>query len=68
MPALFITALIFSFAHVLNEGPLAPIALFPMAVILGYLRWRTGRLSTGMVAHALFNASLFLLFLVPAFR
>jgi hypothetical protein len=68
VPALFITALIFSFAHVLNEGPLAPLALFPLAVVLGYLRLRTGRLAAGMVAHALFNASLFLLFLVPAFR
>lgn len=68
VPALFITAIIFSFAHVLNEGPLAPIALFPLALVLGYLRYRTGRLAAGMVAHALFNASLFLLFLVPAFR
>ena len=68
VPALFITAIIFSCAHVLNEGPLAPIALFPLAVVLGYLRYRTGRLAAGMVAHALFNASLFLLFLVPAFR
>jgi membrane protease YdiL (CAAX protease family) len=68
VPSLFITALIFSFAHVLNEGPLAPLALFPMAVVLGYLRYRTGRLAAGMVAHALFNASLLALFLIPAFR
>jgi membrane protease YdiL (CAAX protease family) len=68
VPALFATAIIFSFAHILNEGLLAPVALFPMAVVLGYLRYRTERLAAGMVAHALFNASLFLLFLVPAFR
>lgn len=68
VPALFITAVIFSFAHVLNEGALAPVALFPLALVLGYLRHRTGRLAAGMVAHALFNASLFLLLLVPAFR
>jgi hypothetical protein len=68
IPALFVTAIIFSFAHVLNEGLLALVALFPMAVVLGYLRYRTGRLAAGMAAHALFNASLFLLFLVPAFR
>jgi uncharacterized protein len=68
VPALFATAIIFSFAHVLNEGPLAPVALFPMAVILGYLRHRTGKLAAGMVAHAFFNASVFLLFLIPAFR
>jgi membrane protease YdiL (CAAX protease family) len=68
VPALFTTALIFSFAHVLNEGLFAPFVLFPMAVVLGYLRLRTGRLAAGMVAHALFNASVFLLFLIPAFR
>ncbi len=68
IPALFTTAIIFSFAHILNEGLFAPVALFPMAVVLGYLRYRTGRLAAGMVAHSLFNASLFLLFLVPAFR
>jgi membrane protease YdiL (CAAX protease family) len=68
VPALFATAIIFSFAHVLDEGILAPLALFPMAVVLGYLRLRTGRLAAGMVAHFFFNAGVFLLFLVPAFR
>jgi membrane protease YdiL (CAAX protease family) len=68
VPAIFITALIFSFAHVLNEGPLAPLVLFPMALVLGYLRYRTGGLAAGMIAHACFNGSVFLLFLVPAFR
>ena len=68
IPALFVTAIIFSFAHVLNEGPLAPFVLFPMALVLGYLRHRTGRLAAGMAAHAFFNATVFVLFLVPAFR
>jgi uncharacterized protein len=68
VPAIFVTAVIFCVAHVLSEGPTAPIALFPAAVVLGYLRYKTGRLAAGMVAHALFNASLFALFLVPAFR
>jgi membrane protease YdiL (CAAX protease family) len=68
IPAIFITAVIFCFAHVLSEGLAAPLELFPAAVVLGYLRYRTGRLAAGMVAHATFNASLFLLFLVPAFR
>jgi membrane protease YdiL (CAAX protease family) len=68
IPALFVTAIIFSCAHILNEGILAPIVLFPMALVLGYLRHRTGRLAAGMVAHAFFNASLLLLFLIPALR
>jgi CAAX protease family protein len=67
-PAIFVTAVIFCFAHVLSEGPTAPEVLFPAALILGYLRHRTGRLAAGMVAHATFNATLFALFLVPAFR
>ena len=67
-PAIFITAIIFSMSHVTGEGVAAPLALFPMALLLGYLRCRTGRLATGMVAHATFNALVLLLFLVPAFR
>jgi len=68
IPAIFITAVMFSVAHVFNEGLFAPLILFPAAVILGYLRYKTGRLAAGMVAHSVFNASMFLLFLVPAFR
>jgi len=68
VPAIFVTAVIFCFAHVLSDGPVAPVGLFPVAVVLGYLRYRTGRLAAGMIAHATFNASLFLLFLIPAFR
>lgn len=68
IPAIFITALIFSGVHITDQGFLAPIILFPMAVILGYLKHRTGRLAAGMVAHVTFNATLFALFLIPAFR
>jgi membrane protease YdiL (CAAX protease family) len=67
-PAILITAIIFSVSHVTGEGVAAPLALFPMALLLSYLRYRTGRLATGMVAHATFNALVLLLFLVPAFR
>lgn len=67
-PAIFVTALIFSFAHVFNEGPLAPFILFPPAIILGYLRHRYGKLAPGMIAHSTFNAIAFALLLVPAFR
>ncbi|HEY5024566.1 MAG TPA: JDVT-CTERM system glutamic-type intramembrane protease [Acidimicrobiales bacterium] len=67
-PAIFVTALIFCFAHVLNEGPFAPFILFPPALILGYLRHRSQRLAPGMIAHATFNGIAFALLLVPAFR
>jgi membrane protease YdiL (CAAX protease family) len=68
IPALFITALGFAFIHISDEGLLAPVVLFPMALILGYLRRRTGRLAPGIVAHATFNATILLMFLIPAFR
>ncbi len=68
VPAIFITALIFSFAHIFNEGPAAPLLIFPSGVILGYLRYRTGRLAAGMIAHATFNASLFVVLLIPVLR
>jgi uncharacterized protein len=66
--AIFVTALIFSFAHVLNEGPLAPFVLFPAALVLGYLRYRTGRLAAGMIAHSMFNALALVVLLIPGFR
>jgi len=66
--AIFVTAVIFSSVHVLSEGPFAPAILFPMAVVLGYLKERTKRLAPGMVAHGVFNSIALLLLLVPAFR
>jgi membrane protease YdiL (CAAX protease family) len=68
IPAIFVTALIFSIAHILNEGPFAPLVIFPGALVLGYLRHRYGRLAPGMVAHGVFNALGFALLLVPGFR
>ena len=65
IPAISVTAVIFSFAHVFNEGPLAPLILFPAAIVLGYLRHHYQRLSPGMVAHSTFNAIAFGLLLAP---
>jgi CAAX protease family protein len=66
--AIFVTALLFCGAHVLNEGPLAPLVLFPPALVLGYLRAHTGKLVPGMVAHATFNALTVGVLLIPAWR
>ncbi|HUI03399.1 MAG TPA: CPBP family glutamic-type intramembrane protease [Acidimicrobiales bacterium] len=65
VPAIFVTAVIFSFAHVANEGILAPLILFPAAIVLGYLRHHYGRLAPGMIAHSTFNAIAFGLLLAP---
>jgi membrane protease YdiL (CAAX protease family) len=64
--ALFVTAVIFSLSHVPGEGPFAPFQLFPMALVLGYLRMKTGRLAAGMLAHAEFNAIGLAIVLIPA--
>lgn len=67
-PAIFVTALIFCGLHSFNEGPIAPIVLFAPALVLGYLRLKTGRLAPGMVAHATFNALTLCLLLIPTLR
>ena len=49
----------FGAAHLIGwQGPasiLAATAIAAGGVVLGYLRNRTGRLGTSMVAHSLFN-------------
>lgn len=68
VPALFVTAVIFTLSHVPSEGILAPPVLFPAALVLGYLKLKTNRLSAGMVAHATFNAIGLLFLLLPFAR
>ncbi|MEX0587097.1 MAG: CPBP family intramembrane glutamic endopeptidase [Pirellulales bacterium] len=48
-----LSSLLFAAAHV-NAWP-SPIPLFPLALILGYIYWRTHRLLPCVVVHALFN-------------
>jgi len=55
-----VTSVLFGAAHLIGwRGPasvLAATAIAAGGVVLGYLRYRTGRLGTSTVAHALFNA------------
>ncbi len=53
MPILF-SSLLFAIAHY-GHGP-DPVALFVLALILGYVYQRTHRIVPTIVAHALFNA------------
>jgi hypothetical protein len=53
-PAIAISALLFALAH-FGYGP-DPIPLFFLALVLGYLYFRTHRIVPSIVAHALFNA------------
>ncbi|MFY9294172.1 MAG: CPBP family intramembrane glutamic endopeptidase [Methylorubrum rhodinum] len=67
------TALIFCLAHVgLETGPKSanalarPLTLLPLALTLGWLRWRTGRLWPCMLLHAWSNLALLVYQLGPA--
>ena len=53
-PPILISSLLFAIAHS-GYGP-DPIAIFVLAIILGYVYRRTHRIVPCMVAHALFNS------------
>lgn len=61
-----LTAVIFSCAHILDEGLTAPFVLFPGAILLGEFRRRTGKLGPGMIAHATMNTISFVTVLLVA--
>ena len=54
--AVMISAAVFALAH-LSLGELMP--LFVLGVGLGLLRWRSGRLASSVIAHALWNGLTF---------
>ena len=51
--AIGVSALLFAAFH---GDPLHAIAVLPMGLFLGWLRWRTGSIWPSMIAHALNNA------------
>ena len=73
-----VTALIFCLAHVgLEPAPrnastfsavARPLTLLPLALTLGWLRWRTGRIWPCMLLHAWSNLALVTYQLSPVFR
>ena len=67
VPALFITAIIFCFAHVLERRAPGPPCALPMALVLGYLRTGPAGLQRAW-SPMLSSTPAFFLFLVPAFR
>ncbi|RLS52191.1 MAG: CPBP family intramembrane metalloprotease [Planctomycetota bacterium] len=52
LPTLVISSAIFSAVHGFPDA----VGLFPLAMILGYLYWRTGSYLAAVVAHACFNS------------
>lgn len=64
-----VTALLFSLAHISESGGIArPISLLPLALTLGWLRWRTGRLWPCMLLHGWSNLALLAYLLWPMHR
>lgn len=64
--AIVVTALMFSLAHLSTAGFARPVSLLPLALMLGWLRWRTGRLWPCVVLHAWSNLAVLVYVLWPA--
>lgn len=55
---ILVTALVFALAHVSTWGLARPVSLVPLALALGWLRWRTGRLWPCIALHGWSNLAL----------
>ncbi|MER2265494.1 CPBP family intramembrane glutamic endopeptidase [Methylobacterium oxalidis] len=64
--AILATALLFALAHVSAWGLARPVSLLPLALMLGWLRWRTGRLWPCIALHGWSNLALIAYVLWPA--
>ncbi|MFF9552124.1 CPBP family intramembrane glutamic endopeptidase [Methylobacterium fujisawaense] len=64
--AILVTAVIFAAAHISSWGLARPVSLLPLALALGWLRWRTGRLWPGIALHGWSNLALVTYLLWPA--
>lgn len=63
--AILVTALVFAAVHVSSWGLARPVSLLPLAVTLGLLRWRTGRLWPCVALHGWSNLALVVYLLWP---
>ncbi|MDP4025358.1 CPBP family intramembrane metalloprotease [Methylobacterium sp. NEAU 140] len=63
--AILATAAIFAAAHVSSFGLARPVSLVPLALALGWLRWRTGRLWPCVALHGWSNLALVAYLLWP---
>ncbi|MCJ2074137.1 lysostaphin resistance A-like protein [Methylobacterium sp. HMF5984] len=62
---ILVTALLFAMAHVSAWGFARPVSLAPLALMLGWLRWRTGRLWPCIALHGWSNLALIAYVLWP---
>lgn len=63
--AILVTAILFAAAHVSSFGLARPVSLLPLALVLGWLRWRTGRLWPCICLHGWSNLALIAYLLWP---
>ena len=63
--AIAVTAILFAAAHVSAFGLARPVSLLPLALMLGWLRWRTGRLWPSICLHGWSNLALIAYLLWP---
>lgn len=61
-----VTGLIFSVAHLTPAGFARPLSLIPLALVLGWVRWRSGRLWPGILLHAWSNLAMLAYVLWPS--
>ena len=64
--AILATAFLFAGAHLSPLGLARPVSLLPLALALGWLRWRTGRLWPCIALHGWSNLALVAYVLWPA--
>jgi membrane protease YdiL (CAAX protease family) len=64
--AILATAVLFAGAHITPAGFARPLSLIPLALILGWVRWRSGRLWPGILLHAWSNLAMIAYVLGPA--
>ncbi|WP_336486543.1 CPBP family intramembrane glutamic endopeptidase [Methylobacterium nigriterrae] len=64
--AVVVTAVLFALAHASAWGLARPVSLMPLALMLGWLRWRTGRLWPCIALHGWSNLALIAYVLWPA--
>jgi membrane protease YdiL (CAAX protease family) len=64
--AIAATGLLFAAAHLTPAGIARPLSLIPLALVLGWVRWRSGRLWPGILLHAWSNLAMIAYVLWPA--
>lgn len=62
---ILVTSVLFAGAHVAPNGLARPVSLLPLALMLGWLRWRSGRLWPCILLHAWSNLAMIVYVLAP---